>query len=104
MPNISVSQPRHFAVSPENLALYEVQRSFIEPMLRLCRLWNTTFDMLFYDVGLLTMALLTKGTIVVTEAIANSNSPTHPLTILDLTAQSNPSGSIIIVDANQRPM
>ena len=103
MPNISVSQPRHFAVSPENLVLYEVQRSFIEPILRLCRLWNTTFDMLFYDVGLLTMTLLTKGTIVVTEATANSNSPTHPLTILDLTAQSNPSGSIIIVDANLAP-
>ncbi len=53
MPNISVSQPRHSAMSPENLALYEVQRPFNEPILRLCRLWNTTFDMLFYDVGYL---------------------------------------------------
>lgn len=99
----SASQPRHFAVSPENLALYEVQKPFIEPILRSWRLWNTTFDTLFYDVGLLTTALLTKGTIVVTEATANSNSPRHPLTILDLTAQSNPSGSIIIVDANLAP-
>jgi len=99
----SASQPRHFAVSPENLALYEVQKPFIEPILRSWRLWNTTFDTLFYDVGLLTTALLTKGTIVVTEATANSNSPRYPLTILDLTAQSNPSGSIIIVDANLAP-
>lgn len=53
--------------------------------------------MFFYDVGLLTMTLLTRGTIVVTEATAKSNSPRHPLTILNLTAQSNPSGSIIIV-------
>jgi len=101
MSNTRASQPRHFAVSSENLALYEVQRPFIEPILRSCRLWNTTFDALFYDVGLLTTALLTKGTIVVTEARANS--PKHPLTILDLTAQSNPSGSIIIVDANLAP-
>lgn len=103
MSDTSVSQPRHFALSPENLAFYEVQRPFIEPILRSCRLWNTTFDALFYDVGLFTTALFTKGTIVVTEARANSNSPRHPLTILDLTAQSNPSGSIIIVDANLAP-
>jgi hypothetical protein len=37
MPNIPGSQPRDFAVSPENLALYEVQRPFIEPIL-LCEL------------------------------------------------------------------
>jgi hypothetical protein len=51
-------------VSPENLALYEVQKPFIEPILRSWRLWNTTFDTLFYDVGLLTTALLTKGVAV----------------------------------------
>jgi hypothetical protein len=90
-------------MSPESLTLYEVQKPFIEPILRTCRLWNTTFDTLFYDVGLLTASLFMKGTIVVTEARANSNSPTHPLTFLDLTAQSNPSGSIIIVDANLAP-
>jgi hypothetical protein len=44
-----------------------------------------------------------KDTIVVTEARANSNSPRHRLTILDLTERSNPSGSIIIVDANLAP-
>jgi hypothetical protein len=97
------TQQRHFAISPQNLSLYEVQRPFIEPILRICRLWNTTLDTLFYDVGLLTAALFTKGTIVLTAARANSNSPRHPLTILDLDAQSNPSGSIIIVDANLAP-
>jgi hypothetical protein len=90
-------------MSPESLTLYEMQRPFIEPILRTCRLWNTSFDTLFYDVGLLTAALFMKDTIVVTEARANSNSPRHRLTILDLTAQSNPSGSIIIVDANLAP-
>jgi len=56
-----------------------------------------------YDVGLLSITLLTKGTIVVAETTAKSNSSRHPLTILNLTAQSNPSGSIIIVDANLAP-
>ena len=36
-------------------------------------------------------------------APANSGSPTHPLATLDLTAQSNPSGCIIVVDSNLAP-
>lgn len=99
----SATQPRHFAMSPESLAFYEVQKPFIEPILRTCRLWNTTFDTLFYDVGLVTAALFMKNTLVATAARANSNPPRHPFTLLDLNAQSNPSGSIIIVDANLAP-
>ena len=60
MPNTSASQEISSAVSPENLALYEVQKPFIEPVLRWGRLWNTTLDILFYDVGVLTSALLAK--------------------------------------------
>jgi len=37
---------------------------------------------------------------VVTEARPNSNSPRHPLRILDLAAQPYPSGSIVVVDDN----
>ena len=52
--------------SADHLALYELQRPFVEPLLRLCRLANTTFDILFYDVGVLTAALLRKGTTIET--------------------------------------
>lgn len=103
MPNTYASQATNAAVSPENLALYEAQKPFVEPILRACRLWNTAFDTLFYDVELLSASLLGKGEVVDTEAPANSSSSRHPLAILDLSAQSNPSGSIIVVDANLPP-
>jgi len=60
MPNTSASQAISTAVSPENLVLYEVQKPFIEPVLRWGRLWNTALDILFYDVGVLTSALLAR--------------------------------------------
>jgi hypothetical protein len=103
MPKASATRAIHNAVSPENLALYEVQKPFVEPLLRWCRLWNTALDGLFYDVGLLSAALLAKGAVVDTEVPANSNWSRHRFAMLDLTAQSNPSGSIIVVDANLAP-
>src|ERR1700680_971914 len=86
------------ALSAANLSLYELQRPFVEPVLRMCRLTNTAFDALFYDVGALTAALWAKGTAVDTGLPTNTGSTRHPLASLDLTAQTNPSGSIIIVD------
>jgi hypothetical protein len=103
MPKTSASQAISTAVSPENLALYEVQKPFVEPALRWGRLWNTALDILFYDVGSLTSALLARRVVVDTGSPANSDSPTHPLATLDLTAQSNPSGCIIVVDSNLAP-
>jgi hypothetical protein len=103
MPNTSASQAISTAVSPENLTLYEVQKPFIEPTLRWGRLWNTALDILFYDVGLFTSVLLAKGMVVNTEAPCNLDSPAHPLATLNLSAQSNPGGCIIVVDSNLAP-
>ena len=103
MTNPSAARAINNAISPENLALYEVQKPFVEPLLRWCRLWNTALDGLFYDVGLLSVALLARGAVVDTEVPANSNWSQHRFAMLDLTAQSNPSGSIIVVDANLAP-
>jgi hypothetical protein len=89
--------------SPESLAFYEMQRPLFDPLLRWCRLVNTVFDVLFYDVGVLTTALLAKGTVIDTGAATNLGSRWHPLAVLDVSAQSNPSGSIIVVDANLAP-
>jgi hypothetical protein len=81
------------------LALYELQKPFVEPMLRLCRFTNTALDALFYDVGALTATLLARHTIIDTGASLDAASSGHPPQILDLSAATNPSGSIIIVDA-----
>jgi hypothetical protein len=87
----------------DNLALYELQRPFVEPLLRLFRLTNTALDTLFYDVGVLTRALLAQDTVVNTGTTRNVVSSCHPLQVLDLSAATNPSGSIIIVDAQLAP-
>src|SRR5450756_1096963 len=90
------------ALSPaaaDNLRLYELQKPLVEPMLRLFRLGNTALDAMFYDVGALTTTLLAQHTVIDTEAVRRAPSEAHPLRTLDLSAATNPSGSIIIVDA-----
>ena len=77
MSNIAVDGQKHFTISSENLTLYEVQRPYIEPILRWGRLWNTALDVTFYDVGVLTASLLTKGTVVDTLATVKANAPTR---------------------------
>src|SRR5438045_1560230 len=90
-------------VPADTLAIYDLQKPFVEPMLRLCRLTNTALDTLFYDVGALTAALLAKGTAIDTGMPSNSATAPHPLQTLDLTASTNPSGSIVVVDTQLAP-
>ena len=52
--------------------------------------------MLFYDVSALTQVLLAQDTAIKTAAARNAMSADHPLRTLDLSAATNPSGSIII--------
>jgi hypothetical protein len=106
MPDLSrnlVADPTT-SLSDETRALYELQKPFVEPMLRMFRLTNTALDVIFYDVGVLTQALWAKGTAIDTEGTAKSASSAHPLQTLDLTAATNPSGSIIVVDADAAPL
>jgi hypothetical protein len=84
-------------------AAYELQQPFAEWMLRAFRLGNTALDILFYDVGVLTKELFAKGDAIVTAAAKNTASAPHPLKFLDLSALTNPSGSVIVVDANLPP-
>jgi hypothetical protein len=86
-----------------NLELYNLQKPFVEPMLRFCRLSNTALDVLFYDVGALTTKLLAQHTLIDTGASRDTGSSARPPQILDLSAATNPSGSIIIVDAKLAP-
>ena len=87
----------------DHLALYELQKPFVEPLLRLCRLTNTALDTLFYDVRALTAALLDErhghrhrhaGQFRFREtSFASARSD----------AATNPSGSIIVVDTQLAP-
>src|SRR5450755_2415075 len=83
----ATSPPTAAALSPAaagNLELYELQKPFVEPMLRLCRLGNTALDAMFYDVGALTEKLLAQHTVIDTGASRESAPSTRPPQVLDL--------------------
>jgi hypothetical protein len=104
MINTPQAEPTYAAGSTANLALYELQRPFVEPVLRCFRFANTLLDTLFYDVGVLATALMARGIKINADEPSNLSSSRHPLAILDLTAQTNPSGAVIIVDPNLPPV
>jgi len=91
----------------DTLSWFEVPRPFIEPVLRALRLGNTALDTLFYDVNTVVADLLLHGSIVVAggESTVASAIPemTKAFSSLDLTALSNPEGSILVVDSGRPP-
>jgi hypothetical protein len=86
---------------------FEIPRPFIEPTLRALRLGNTALDALFYDVNTMVTELFLHGSIVVKGANVSPPSRFSELTKgfsqLDLSASSNPAGSILVVDAGRPP-
>jgi len=86
---------------------FEVPRPFLEPTLRALRLGNTALDALFYDVNRMVTDLFLHGSIVVKGAAVSPSSRFSEMTKgfsqLDLSALSNPEGSILFVDAGRPP-
>jgi hypothetical protein len=86
---------------------FEIPRPLLQPALRALRLGNTAIDTLFYDVNRMVTDLFLHGSIIVKGA-AVSLSPrfaemTEGFSQLDLSASSNPAGSILVVDAGRPP-
>jgi hypothetical protein len=80
------------------LGMFELPPGWIEPALRACRLFNTSLDMLFYDVPGLVHAINARGEPVTTDgphAAARAG--------LDLSAATNPEGSLLVVDPQSPP-
>jgi hypothetical protein len=92
---------------PDAFNWFEIPRPFIEPTLRALRLGNTALDALFYDVNTMVTDLFLHGSIVVKGANVSPPSRFSELTKgfsqLDLSALSNPAGSILVVDAGRPP-
>src|SRR5215472_288210 len=95
----------------DGLALFEIPRAVIEPLLRSLRSVNTAVDAIFYDVGALWLRLLTRGiTISVSadpRAIAAPGdlAALHALMthVVNLSALTDPEGVILVVDARRPP-
>jgi hypothetical protein len=95
------------ATEPDLLSWFELPRSMIEPTIRALRLGNTVLDALFYDVGKVATDLLLHGSIVVAgpgeASSSHASEKGQAFSHLDLSALSNPEGSILVVDAGQPP-
>src|SRR6202021_2272292 len=84
-------------VAGGDLALYELQKPMVEPLLRMFRLANTALDVLFYDVGAFPSAMSTRGMAVDTRMGRNSGAGRNPLlNHFDLSALRNPEGSLFV--------
>jgi hypothetical protein len=91
----------------DTFTCFEIPRPWIETTLRALKLWNTALDALFYDVSGMATGLFLHGSIVVkAEAVSPSarfSEMTKGFSQLDLSALSNPAGSILGVDARRPP-
>jgi len=95
----------------DGLALFEVPRAAIEPLLRSLRSVNTAVDMVFYDVGVLWLRLLMRGISISVSAdsraitAAGNVAALHALMthVVNLSALTDPEGVILVVDAQRPP-
>jgi|SRR5271166_478914 len=104
------SKPGSQPGSQSWLAQFDVPRELVRPLLGMLRQTNTAVDMLFYDVGLLGLRLLTRGITVTTESAPFAASAQDSLAaaqaaakFLNLGALTNPEGTILVVDAHHAP-
>jgi len=96
--------------SKSSLAGFDVPRELVQPVLGLLRQANTAADMLFYDVGVLGLRLLTRGFSVTTDGSQLAASVQDGMAaaqaaakFINLGALTNPEGSILVVDAHHAP-
>jgi hypothetical protein len=94
-------------MGPDTFTGFELPRPWIETALRALTLWNTAFDALFYDVSGMATGLFLNGSIIVKTAAVSPSARFSEMTKgfgqLDLSALSNPAGSILGVDAGRPP-
>jgi hypothetical protein len=95
----------------EGLAVFDVPRAAVEPLLRSLRMVNTVADAIFYDVGVLWRQLFARGVEVSTAIDAAAPAPraniaawqTMAAHVVNLSAVTDPEGVILVVDAQKEP-
>ena len=82
----------------DSLSLFELPRAFVKPALEMCRTFNSTLDVAFYDVPTLVTELRERG-----EAVEGQGGASEGAAVLDLGALANPEGALLVVDAARAP-
>ena len=70
----------------DSLSLFELPRAFVKPALEMCRTFNSSLDVAFYDVPTLVAELRARGA-----------------ASIDLDALANPEGALLVVDPARAP-
>jgi hypothetical protein len=83
---------------PDILSWFEIPPVFVEPALRMCRGFNTSLDAMFYDLPALTRDLLARGAVI--ETVPGREGPRG---LIDLSADDNPEGALLVVDTERAP-
>ena len=95
----------------DGLAVFDLPRAAVEPLLRSLRMVNTAADAVFYDVGVLWRQLFALGVRVSTAIDATAPAwqtqiaalQAMPAHVVNLSALSDPEGVILVVDAQRAP-
>jgi hypothetical protein len=82
----------------DSLSLFELPRAFVKPALEMCRTFNSTLDVAFYDVPTLVAELRERG-----ETVEGQGSASKGAAVIDLEALANPEGALLVVDAARAP-
>ena len=84
----------------DSLGSYETPPFLLKPALAACRMFNTSLDALFYDVPTLERALAEDG-----ETIVTMNAGGGPVAkgSIDLGANADPEGSLLVIDPATAP-
>src|SRR5262252_10369403 len=93
------------------LAMFELSQEAVRPLLSCLRLVNGAADALFYDVGVLCDQLAKDGYEIRTAAAKRKFAGKHDTSraeavakhVLNLSAQADPEGVILVVDADRAP-
>jgi len=84
----------------DTLSLFEMPPAFVKPALEACRMFNTGLDRLFYDTPGLARALKARGETITTQSDERAPGAKGAL---NLGAQMDPEGSLLVIDPAEAP-
>src|SRR5271157_3846790 len=82
----------------DSLSLFELPRAFVKPALEMCRTFNSSLDVAFYDVPTLVAELRARGA-----AVGDGGGQDKGVAVIDLDALANPEGALLAVDTARAP-
>jgi hypothetical protein len=100
MPSAAKTQGATVMAQYNPLSVFELPQALVRPALAACRSFNTGLDSIFYNVPLLVRDLEARGRKIITDP---ESGVADTAGRLNLSAMSNPEGSLLVVSAQRAP-